>query len=282
MSNEMFYIAVCSSGSSPHQSKCVESILELVNTSTERVQLILILNHAQKARNPENRFQVIFEPVRGYSSVRNRALMSVPSDANLIFVDDDEIVSLDWFKALIEMHESYPGDLIVGPVLSAELNNGRSFRSIRALESTNLENGLTLMQAGAGNMLIPKSLLNNDLVWFDMHFNDSGSEDTDLCFRLRKRGVQVRFAAKAVAYELEDAVRYDPVYIANRKLKDIVNYSVVIRRNESWSRILYRFAILAIRMVLFGAMSLFSSKGRMPLKTYALSLCALLTGRVRR
>ena len=278
--SETYYIAVCSSGISANLKECIESLIKVKDSFTQSVEIILILNHGKKEMTFNDKIQLAFEPERGYSNVRNKALSLIPEGTNLIFIDDDEYASPEWLHALIKMHLKFPRDIIAGPVYSIHSQQNISFRAQRSKDAAITADESIILQAGAGNMLIPKEVLDSGLVHFDKHFNLSGSEDTDLCFRLRKNGINIRFAVKAIILENEDVHRYDPKYIENRKLKDIVNYSVVIRRNESLLGIVRRFSTLFARTVFYFAMGFVRRKHYSNAKIYGRSLIALITGHV--
>ena len=279
--SETYYVAVCSSGISANLNGCIESLIEVKHSIPQSVEIILVLNHEKKEIIFDDNIQLAFEPERGYANVRNKALSLVPEGANLIFIDDDESPSREWLCALIKMHLKYPKDIIVGPVYSSQSQQNSSFRAQRSKEAAISADESIISQAGAGNMLIPHEVLDSGLVHFDKHFNLSGSEDTDLCFRLRKNGINIRFAVNAIILENEDVHRFDLKYIENRKLKDIVNYSVVIRRNESLQGIVHRFLTLFARTVFYFAIGTVRRKHLSNAKIYGRSLIALITGQVK-
>jgi GT2 family glycosyltransferase len=130
-------------------------------------------------------------------------------------------------------------------------------------------------------MLIPSSLIERNEIYFDPIFNISGSEDTDLCFRLRNRGVKIRFAKDAILYEKEKPQRFENGYLEARRKKDIANYSVVVRRNSSFGRILWRFSTVLLRLGLFSLLALANDSSKVHRDAYFFSLRALLTGKPR-
>ncbi len=55
----------------------------------------------------------VIEPQPGIAAARNAALDRLPSDAtHLVFVDDDEIVSPQWIRALCAAEEAYGAEIV--------------------------------------------------------------------------------------------------------------------------------------------------------------------------
>ena len=277
--NEVFYIAVCSLGQNPNLPKCIAKLLEIKSSAVPDVKILLVINSHHVDYTFDDAVLIAFEPERGYSNVRNKAISLVPDYANVVFVDDDEIPTLMWFQALVEASQNHPHDVIFGPVYSFDSRETLSYRNQASKRYKKLSDGDLVRQAPTANMLIPSILLQKKVVWFDPVFNYSGSEDTDLCFRLRKLGVKIRYSERAIIYEREKAQRFDAEYIQARQKKDITNYSVVIRRNSSAGEILWRFSTLAIRITVYAILSLFNSSYISKRNIFCASAMALITGK---
>jgi GT2 family glycosyltransferase len=278
---EKYVLTVCSLGENSILEDCIQGLLEIRNSSPLEVEVLLVINQIPFEHQFDSRVRVGFEPNRGYSNVRNRAISMVPKSSNVVFLDDDEIPTVAWFTALVEAHLTYARDVIFGPVYPADGSESGSYRSHASRKYEVLSNGDLVSQAPTANMLIPSALLDQGLVYFDPIFNISGSEDTDLCFRLRNRGVGIRFAKDAVIYEKEKLQRFDKSYLNARMKKDIANYSVVIRRNSSLGGILWRLSTLLVRFVLYSLLSVINAKFKDKRAAYFLSIKALITGKPR-
>ena len=277
---ETFFIAVCTLGESLNLTRCINSLVEISADSSERIEIAVIVNNERSARVFNPTVKVIFEPVRGYSSVRNAAISSIPKNSNLIFIDDDEIPTSSWLEAIIDSHRQFPRDVIFGPVYADSEFNSGFYRDKFKSKYESMPDGALVKQAGAGNMLIPSYLLNARRVAFDPFFNLSGSEDTDLCFRLRKQGVGIRYSKNAAIREIQAPERRDPNYLNARRLRDTCNYSVVIRRNSNFSGIFWRFVTLTLRLTFYTFVAMFNSKQRFERRLYLKGTNALLNGKV--
>jgi len=279
--SEAYFLTVCSLGENPNLGDCLRNLLEIKETTSENVEVLLIINKKKVNQTYDSRVHVHFEPSMGYSNVRNRAISVIPENANLIFLDDDEIPSLSWFEALVKAHKKYNTDVIFGPVFPLQKASDNSYRSAASQKYKKFMDGDVVKQAPTANMLIPSLLLNKKLVYFDPIFNKSGSEDTDLCFRLRNHGFNIRFACEAIIYENENPQRFDANYLDARRKKEIANYSLVIRRNSTRSQIFWRFNTLIIRIVFYGFFAHLNSQYLVERDAYFYSLKVLLSGKPR-
>jgi GT2 family glycosyltransferase len=143
-----------------------------------------------------------------------------------------------------------------------------------------MPNGALAKQASTANLLIPSSLIKMGIIHFDPVYNFSGSEDTDLCFRLRKKGINIRFAKDAIIYEVQHPERIDSNYIDSRFIKDVANYSLVIRRNSTFVLILWRFFTVIVRIIINFPFSFFRRSSSVKVIAYSRSLIALIFGKV--
>jgi len=277
---ESFFISVCTLGVSPNLTRCLNALLEISAQSQDNIQIAVVINSTRTNLEFDPRIKEVYEPNRGYSSVRNAAISNAPKNYNLIFIDDDEIPTTSWLAAIVDSHRRFPNDVIFGPVLSASEPNSGFYRENFRRKYESMPDGALVKQAGAGNMLIPAYLIDADRVAFDLFFNLSGSEDTDLCFRLRKQGVGIRFSKNAIITEVQGEERRDPQYLRARRLKDFSNYSVVVRRNSSFYRIAWRLVTLSLRVAFYSIGSLFKSNLKFERRVYLRSTRALLDGKL--
>jgi len=170
--------------------------------------------------------------------------------------------------------------VIFGPVFSESDSSSGFYREKFKSKYESMPDASLVKQAGAGNMLIPSYLFEENRVAFDPFFNLSGSEDTDLCFKLRKQGVNIRYGKNAIITEIQTPERRDPKYLNARRLRDTCNYSVVIRRNSGLYGIVWRFSTLTLRLAFYSVVSIFNPELRFEQRVYLKSTQALLSGKV--
>lgn len=276
--NDKFVITVCTAGKNKNLMNCLSNLLEIKEKSEYMVEIHLVINDFSTDLEINPKIKVIFEGLKGYSNVRNAAVKSLPENSNLIFLDDDEIPTLKWFQALVSKHMSYPEDIIFGPVYSIANESILSYRDDFKNFFDKLKDNSLVQQAGAGNMLIPKSLIKTGWVSFDPLFNLSGSEDTDFCFKMRRKGKQIRYAKEAAIYEVQDKNRFDSQFLHERFIRDTANYSLVIRRNSSLRFQIWRFSGLLLRILFFGLSSRVNKAFLPQYKAYSTSLRTFICG----
>ncbi len=278
--NETYFISVCTLGENPNLNHCLNTLLDISARSTEDVKVAVVINGECHEKKFDPNIIVVHEPIRGYSSARNAAVVNVPINGNLIFIDDDCVPSDSWLQAMVDSHRRFPRDVIFGPGFSDSESNSGYYRDIFRSKFESMPDATLVKQAGSGNMLIPGYLIEAGKIEFDPIFNLSGSEDTDLCFRLRKQGVGIRYSKNAVVKEVQTPERKNREYLNARRLRDICNYSVVIRRNSGICQILWRLLTLGSRVVFYSITGCFSQNLRFEREIYVKSTQALLNGRV--
>ena len=276
--SDNYVVAICTLGENPNLLECVSKLLEIKEVTKCQLKILVVFNCEDSEFVFDSRIQVVYEPNRGYSNVRNRAIDTAPGDFHLIFVDDDEIPTVTWFEALVKSHRSFPADVIFGPIVSESTVEKISYRDKFKSKFDSLHDGALVKQAAAGNLLIPSYLLNNRLARFDSFFNESGSEDTDLCFKLRKKGVKIRYSKNAQIFEVQTKERMTTEYINLRELKEICNYSLVIRRNYGLIGISWRFLTLSVRVLWYAITSFHRDKNNYYRIVYLKSLQTLIRG----
>ena len=277
---EKYFLTVCTLGEHPNLLNCLEQLLKIKNSAFEDIEVLLVINKNRFPHSFDPGVIVRFEAIKGYSSVRNRAISEISEGGNLIFVDDDELPTLDWFNSLVYMHKRFPSDVISGPVLPALEANPFSYREMYKTEILKKQNGSLLKHTGTGNTLIPWDLIRRNLIYFDPLFNLIGGEDTDLSFKLQKNGIIIRFAKDALLREVQSLQKFDSSYKESRYIKDIANYSLVIRRHGSIAEKFWRFWTLVIRIAVHLPASCFIRSSLVSVKAHSKSLYVLISGNV--
>lgn len=279
--SKTYSIAICTLGENSNLMRVVQDLKSIKQQSKPQIEILLVVNSEVREFFFDSEVQVTFEPKRGYANVRNAALRQRKKNTNLIFIDDDEVPTLTWFESLVEKHEKFPRDIIFGPVYPASIDDLDSYRTQFTSEFRSLPDEALVKQCATANMLIPSELIDSGHVYFDPFFNVSGGEDTDLCFRLRRQGIKIRYAKDALLTELEPEERRNSEYLDLRMLKEVTNYSLVIRRNSSFSVISWRFMTLGLRAVGYAALGPFNESAQKNSRMFFRSLMALVSGRQR-
>jgi succinoglycan biosynthesis protein ExoM len=181
------------------------------------------------------------EPQQNISLARNRALAHVKAEY-LAFVDDDEIVSREWLRALILSLNAYQADVVFGPVQSI-LPVGAPEWAKKLFFRPRRRTGETVLFGGAGNVMLRRSILNEITTHFDVSFGLSGGEDTDFFYRLHLMGKQMIWCDEAIADEYVSQVRVTLKWIRRRGFRSGQTYNrIVVSRYSSGKKTLWFIA----------------------------------------
>lgn len=278
MLTENYLVGICTTGSRSTIDEFLTRFKPVLDKYPNNVRVVIGLNGDGEYLPPKwDQVGIVREPRRGIAYARNRVIQERRDDENLIFIDDDEYPDSNWFENLIASHTLYPDCLIAGPVREVDESGKVIFDSkIRPID--NIPDGALRPLAATNNLLIPSSTFASGLVYLDLYFNHGGS-DTDLTMRLRRRGIQIRWAANAIMFELEDTERNDPDWSYRRDCRNAAIYPIAIKRNET---LLY---FLAYSLKKFGQYSLYfflrflSESNRKTFVRHQISVKSLLRGR---
>ena len=234
MLDEKYFVGICTTGTRPTLQKFLEKFQPVLERHPDQVRVVIAINGEGEFISPEvEQIHIVREPRRGIAFARNRILQERNLDENLIFIDDDEYPDDSWFENLVGGHKKFPDALIAGPV--REVNEtGEVVTTSKIRPVDEIPDGSIRKLAATNNLLFPVSVFETGLVYLDLFFNHGGS-DTDLSMRLRNRGVQIRWAANAVMYELEDAERSDPEWSYRRDCRNAAIYPIAVKRNAPLS-----------------------------------------------
>lgn len=154
---------------------------------------------------------------QGLVVARNAALeFAKILDAAVVFIDDDESPTDDWFAALWEMHMMFPRDVIAGPVVPRfEVQPPFWCKDGIYWERPTYEDASLLKNpTGDGNILYPCDLVKK---WrYSLRYNTSGGQDTHLLKRWIASGLSLRWSARAVVTEIVPAGRQTFKYALDR------------------------------------------------------------------
>jgi succinoglycan biosynthesis protein ExoM len=186
---------------------------------------------------------------QGLVVARNSALdYAKLLDAPVIFIDDDEIPSSDWFRAFWDMHLVFPEDVIAGPVVPQfELEPPLWCKGGAYWNRPTFDDGSVLQKpTGDGNILFPLALVRD---WrYSLRYNTSGAQDTQLLKRWIAAGQALRWSARAVVSEIVPAGRMTFRYALDRAYFSSLAYVWVEREcgsSAAWTllRAVRRLAI---------------------------------------
>ncbi len=196
------------------------------------MRVIVVDNdHAQSARavvdafRARSRLDVVYdvEPEQNIALARNRTLRHLASDY-FAFVDDDEMVSENWLRRLLDAMRQYRADIVFGPVISVFPAHSPSWVKVN-FQRPRRPSGQEVHTGGAGNVLIKRSILENEQQVFDPSFGLTGGEDTDFFYRMHLAGRRLVWCDEAWAKEPVPVDRLSPEWLRRRGFRSGQNYA---------------------------------------------------------
>ena len=211
----------------------------------------------------------------GYASVRNSGLENRKHDESVLFIDDDERIFASpefdsndssikdkFITSHIEACANFEKSIFIGQISAVNEEGMEILRNGRAVNNSKL--GEILKYASGGNMFIPAKIFSINNIKFDEYFN-TGGEDSDLNFRLRKYGIATRWNPLSILYEVTEPVRLTSAWRTKRKIKNEAILSITSRRNLGRSQILL---LILMKILVVPITFLFKNELDIPLKNF--------------
>lgn len=176
------------------------------------------------------------EPTPGIASARNRGLERFTTDhAAIIFIDDDEWVSPDWFRTLTSYAHESGSDVVSGPVLTILPGEAPSWvRGGGFYQRSLAKTGTSLLSTATNNTLLRRDAwIRAGSPSFDVAFSTTGGSDWDFFWAIRKSGATIRYCADAIVWEDVPASRLSFRWLRRRAIRNgIVNTRVKLKHGD--------------------------------------------------
>ena len=175
-----------------------------------------------------SRLVYVHEPEPGIVAGRNRALSQAHGSDALIFIDDDEIPSPGWLKALVSTWRAQGCAAVTGPTPPTfEVDPSPWVTASGAFDSWEAADGAQVRSADTGNLLLDLAVVEGLGLRFDPRYGLTGGEDSLFTRQLTRAGGVIRFAAGAVVTKRVPAARARRTWVLERSL----------RSGSSWARV---------------------------------------------
>jgi succinoglycan biosynthesis protein ExoM len=220
-------------------ARLLSSIAELiVPDGLEEIAAFVIDNDAREsARETVAEFQKNFpidlvygnEARRGIAFARNRALSLAKGYDLVAFVDDDETVSREWLRELVQTQMAGNFDLVTGPLRPVyEMDPPAWLKKMNYFEKKGYRLGNKVKATGSGNMLIRVRALQKEEVFLPV-FNLMGGSDGYFVSDLFKKGAGIGWAEKAIAFDWIPASRMKVGWYLQRRFRFGVSNTLAAR-----------------------------------------------------
>lgn len=194
-------------------------------------------------------------PFKGLANVRNELLHKAfhLNPDFIIFIDDDEYVTVDWLNELILALVRNNADAVRGPVIAAPTAPVPSYISWLLLREHYPDNA-RIKTWTAGNLAIRASSLKKFNVQFDNRFNKTGSEDSYFGIQMAKKGASIFWAERAVAFEVIPEKRTKLRWFIRRYYRGAANFIYMLKLERKYFQVLKKI-LMSFFYILIGSFS---------------------------
>jgi len=163
--------------------------------------------------------EYLLEPEQSISLARNRAVKYAKGDL-VAFIDDDEFPGDCWLLRLFETLRGSRSDGVLGPI-EPHFDNAPPHWLIKSgiLDRKSFKTGELLRDPNdtrTGNVLMERSLFNEENGYFDPRYGRTGGGDVDFFNRLMLKGYRFVYCREAVVYETVPLERQKRSYYTKR------------------------------------------------------------------
>ncbi len=173
--------------------------------------------------NPGYKIVYEIELQRGIPFTRNRAVSLVSKNTDfVVFIDDDEYPEENWLTGLLKTQKLKDADVVSGPAFPIFINKPASWihkgKYFVRPHYSKLQTGDSLyyLYMATNNVLIKYSRLMSLEGPFDENLGLSGSDDSDLAYRLNEMGCKMYWTNEAVVWEWIPDQRANLTWILQR------------------------------------------------------------------
>jgi succinoglycan biosynthesis protein ExoM len=215
----------------------------IVDNDAEKTAEIVI-NELRAGSSNRHCLHYFNYPVKGISNARNeliRQALALNPDY-LVFVDDDEYVTVEWLNELVKTIKNNNGDAARGPVYpdtESHIPDSISYWFMRK----NYPNNSRIHSIVTNNLILDCSSLKKFDVWFDPRFNIIGSGDNYFGIQIIKKGARIYWAENAVVNETIPAKRANIRWILKRIYRGASTYTYVLKLEKEYLKLFVKIMV---------------------------------------
>jgi glycosyltransferase involved in cell wall biosynthesis len=231
--------------------RCVESVLasrsQFLQEDTRYAVRVLVIDNDPlasarevMAAHGDASVTYLLESTPGISAARNRALAEAVGDDLLIFLDDDEVVGVDWLGHLLKTYETWHPAAVAGRVVSVFPHEPEAwFLAGGFFRRRSLSTGTPITVAATNNLLLDLAVVRNLGLRFDDYYGLIGGSDHHFTRELARHGQLMVWCNEAVATDRVPATRLTREWVLMRARRTGNSEVVVDLRlaDSSWCRV---------------------------------------------
>ena len=251
----MICISICTRSRPKMLRRLLTSCAEILPDDRAKIMLVVVENGEPAeasaivdAFREELDLHYVNEPNLGIVNARNASIdFFLTTEAEwMASFDDDELVSPDWLKAMLDAMESYPScRVFAGPQVRLAPENASRWFPYKSPKK--METGTAVWNVSTANVLFNRSVFSKKGLGLRFHpdFNFSGGEDTHLFYTLKDRGEPILW--------VNDAECTEPTIEERGTFSEQVQRHVA--RSQNWGKIkIMRFGNIRGRLLVFWLM----------------------------
>ncbi len=223
-------ICICTYKRNESLMKCLQSFSQTLKPSKIKISFLILDNSANfetfnliKNFKKKFKFNIHYsnEKKRGVVNARNKCLKilkKIQCDY-IAFFDDDCVIDRYWFKNVIEIIDKLKANIITGPQLY--LSNDKKKNNLGEFFEKKINKKISKVNwAATNNVIIKKSIILKENIYFDKNLNKFGMGEDQLFFsKLNKRGHNIIWSNNIKVYEKMHPHRTTSKWIRDRSYR---------------------------------------------------------------
>ncbi|AEH33747.1 glycosyltransferase family 2 protein [Vibrio anguillarum] len=257
-------IGICTYRRPEQLKELLVSIFEANDTSEFILTIAIVDNDENRSANEvaslfyNENINVIYhcEFSRNISDVRNKCIGIANDNESdyILFLDDDETISPNYFISLAKMLNQYDTDVVIGPVITCYYPQTSQWVIVSKLfERVRKKTGTILSTGNTGNALVSMALIEK-VGLFNRAFGQSGGEDSEFFYRCKQHGAKLTWCDETEVFEYLSLDRANLQYAIKRGRRGGQTFSKIRKNHYSLDK---KAIIITTRSIvgLFGVLA---------------------------
>jgi succinoglycan biosynthesis protein ExoM len=236
-------IAICTF-QRPHIVDTIESVGRITPPDGLSIRIIVVDNDdAPSAKDRVNSCKAPFDityvhaPGRNISIARNACLEAATAPI-IVFIDDDELVGIDWLAHLVAEQQLSKADVVLGPAKAIYASDAPDWMQKRDHHSSSPNYVDGKIRTGYGcNTLLMRHASAVAGLRFRLDLGRSGGEDTFFVSSIYQRGGKISYAPDALVTEAVPPHRATLMWLLQRKFRFGQTHGMMLKEGILGTRV---------------------------------------------
>ena len=222
-----FLICICTYKRNKDLLLCLESIKKVILPLNSNIKILITDNTTSNDSysvihkiKKKIKYKIIHfnEKKRGIVNARNRCLKEAKKiNCDFVsFLDDDCTIHKNWFKNVLKIIKNNEADVVTGPQIYKK--NRKNISSI--FEKKIYKNNSQVSWAASNNVLLKKTIITKENIFFDIELNKFGIGEDQLFFSIiNKLGYRIIWSNTIKVYEKTHPHRNNLNWVSSRSFR---------------------------------------------------------------